>query len=56
MPFAPVVLDGFAERYLINPKNLESPHMTLSFDTTDEGYNAMNAACHPADKTARAQT
>ncbi|EQA80251.1 carbamoyltransferase C-terminal domain-containing protein [Leptospira alstonii] len=55
MPFAPVVLDGFAERYLINPKNLESPHMTLSFDTTDEGYNAMNAACHPADKTARAQ-
>ncbi|TQE84037.1 carbamoyltransferase C-terminal domain-containing protein [Leptospira noguchii] len=55
MPFAPVVLDQFAERYLVNPKNLESPHMTLSFDTTDEGYDAMNAACHPADRTARAQ-
>lgn len=55
MPFAPVVMDTFVERYLINPKDLESPHMTLSFDTTREGYDAMSAACHPADRTARAQ-
>ncbi|EMO24500.1 carbamoyltransferase [Leptospira santarosai str. HAI134] len=55
MPFAPVVMDIFSKRYLLNPKDLESPHMTLSFDTTEEGYNAMSAACHPADRTARAQ-
>lgn len=55
MPFAPVVLDRYVDRYLINPKALESPHMTIGFDTTVEGYEAMIAACHPADRTARAQ-
>lgn len=55
MPFAPVILESYVSRYLINPKNLVSPYMTISFDTTSEGYDAMIAACHPADKTARAQ-
>lgn len=55
MPFAPVILDTYVDKYLINPKNLKSPHMTIGFDTTAEGYNAMIAACHPADHTARAQ-
>ncbi|MBI3773329.1 MAG: carbamoyl transferase [Gammaproteobacteria bacterium] len=55
MPFAPVVMDKYVHKYLINPKSLESPHMTIGFETTDEGYDAMIAACHPADRTARAQ-
>jgi len=55
MPFAPVMMDRYAERYIINPKQLDSPHMTIGFDTTPEGYEAMIAACHPADRTARAQ-
>jgi carbamoyltransferase len=55
MPFAPVIMDKYVHQYLLNPKNLESPHMTIGFDTTDEGYEAMIAACHPADKTARPQ-
>jgi carbamoyltransferase len=55
MPFAPVVMDKYVERYLINPKGIESPHMTIGFDTTQEGYDAMIAACHPADHTARPQ-
>ena len=55
MPFAPVILDSFVDEYLVNPKKLLSPHMTLGFETTEEGYRAMIAACHPADKTARAQ-
>jgi len=55
MPFAPIVLDDFVDRYLVNPKKLSSPHMTIGFDTTPEGFDAMIAACHPADKTARAQ-
>jgi carbamoyltransferase len=55
MPFAPVIMDKFANNYLINPKNIECPHMTIGFETTKEGYNAMIAACHPADKSARPQ-
>ena len=55
MPFAPVILDSYVNRYLINPKNIDSPYMTIGFDTTAEGYKAMIAACHPADRTARAQ-
>jgi carbamoyltransferase len=55
MPFAPIVLDRYVDRYLINPKGIQSPHMTIGFDTTPEGFDAMVAACHPADKTARPQ-
>lgn len=55
MPFAPVILDSFVDKYLENPKKIDSPHMTIGFKTTKMGYEAMIAACHPADKTARAQ-
>ena len=55
MPFAPIILDKYANRYLVNPKNLESPHMTIGFQTTELGYKKMIAACHPADKSARPQ-
>ncbi len=53
MPFAPIVMDKYVDRYLVNPKKLQSPYMTIGFDTTSEGYEAMVAACHPADKSAR---
>lgn len=53
MPFAPIVMDKYVDKYLINPKKLESPYMTIGFDTTQVGYEAMTAACHPADKSAR---
>lgn len=53
MPFAPIVMDKYVDKYLINPKKLNSPYMTIGFDTTQEGYEAMTAACHPADKSAR---
>jgi carbamoyltransferase len=55
MPFAPVLLDRFADEYLENPKGIDAPHMTLAFPTTEKGFAAMRAACHPADRTARAQ-
>ncbi|MBF0479365.1 MAG: carbamoyl transferase [Candidatus Omnitrophica bacterium] len=55
MPFAPVVMDKCADRYLLNPKKLKCPHMTIGFATTDEGHAAMPAACHPADRSARPQ-
>lgn len=55
MPFAPVIIGKYVSKYLVNPKNVHSPHMTIGFDTTLEGYNSMIAACHPADRTARPQ-
>jgi carbamoyltransferase len=53
MPFAPVVMDSYVDKYLKNPKNIFSPYMTIGFGTTDEGYEAMLSASHPADKSAR---
>ncbi len=55
MPFAPIVMDTYVNKYLVNPKNLNSSYMTIGFDTTSEGYNDMIAACHPADRSARPQ-
>ena len=53
MPFAPVIMDKYVNRYLKNPKNIFSPYMTIGFETTEEGYEAMLSACHPADRSAR---
>ncbi|MEA2099735.1 MAG: carbamoyltransferase C-terminal domain-containing protein [Campylobacterota bacterium] len=53
MPFAPIVMDRYVNKYLVNPKKLNSQYMTIGFDTTQDGYDAMKAACHPADKSAR---
>jgi carbamoyltransferase len=55
MPFAPVILDTYVDRYLDNSKGIASPHMTIGYQTTDTGYEAMKAACHPADRSARPQ-
>ncbi|WP_219813549.1 carbamoyltransferase C-terminal domain-containing protein [Campylobacter hyointestinalis] len=55
MPFAPIIMDKYVDKYLINPKKIYSPYMTIGFDTTSIGYEAMIAACHPADKSARPQ-
>ena len=54
MPFAPIMLDTYQQRYLAGP-DVNSPYMTIGFETTPEGYESMRAACHPADHTARAQ-
>ena len=54
MPFAPVMLDDYVSDYLMEPF-CYSPYMTIGFNTTERGYSDMIAACHPADKTARAQ-
>ncbi|MBW2618539.1 MAG: carbamoyl transferase [Deltaproteobacteria bacterium] len=55
MPFAPIILEEFADEYLINPKGVRSPHMTVTFKTTEAGQRVLAAALHPADKTVRAQ-
>lgn len=55
MPFTPTILDKYADIYLINPKNLKSPFMTLAFETKEQARKDIPAALHPADFTARPQ-
>lgn len=55
MPFAPVILEERQHDYLVNPKSLESPYMTLGFETTALARHELPAALHPYDFTARPQ-
>ena len=54
MPFAPIILSEYQDLLVENPKNLESPFMTIAFETKD-GKNKIPVAVHQADGTARAQ-
>jgi carbamoyltransferase len=55
MPFAPIVLDSFVKEYIEDPKNLATKYMTIAFPTTPLGYESLNSAVHPADRTCRIQ-
>ena len=36
MPFTPIILKSKINKYIINKKNIQCPHMTIAFDTTDK--------------------
>ncbi|HXA94838.1 MAG TPA: carbamoyltransferase C-terminal domain-containing protein [Candidatus Dormibacteraeota bacterium] len=55
MPFAPTVLAERAGDYLVNPKGLASPYMMLAMATRPDARDALAAAIHPQDATARPQ-
>lgn len=55
MPFAPSVLAESATRYIVNPKNIKSPFMTIAFDSTQTAKTDLIATLHPADHTLRPQ-
>jgi len=55
MPFAPTVLAERADDYLLNPKGLASPYMMLAMETRPAARDALTAALHPHDATARPQ-
>lgn len=55
MPFAPVIMDNWADKYLMNEKKISSPYMTIGFETTEQGWKDLPAACHQADRSARPQ-
>ena len=55
MPFTPSMLDCSAKKYLVNPKELSAPYMTMAFETTEIAQTDIPAALHPVDKTARPQ-
>tara|TARA_B110000908_G_C10253829_1_gene453962 strand:- start:595 stop:2418 length:1824 start_codon:yes stop_codon:yes gene_type:complete len=55
MPFAPSILEDACNRYVVNPKNLWSPFMTIGFNSTDLAREEIPAALHPSDYTLRPQ-
>lgn len=55
MPFTPSIIDYKASEYLINPKSLRFPFMTVACRTTSTGEADLTGALHPADLTARPQ-
>ena len=55
MPFAPSILFERVSDYLINPKGLSAPYMTITFKVTDLGRKELPAAIHPYDFTTRPQ-
>ncbi len=55
MPFTPSMLFERTQDYLVNPKNLFAPFMTLAFETTVKAREDLPGALHPADFTARPQ-
>ena len=48
MPFTPTILKEYENQYLINQKKLESPFMTMAFNTTELFQEKAPAAIHPA--------
>ena len=56
MPFAPAIIAESADRYLINPKKVNSQFMTHTFETNERGKSDLAAGTHPRDFTMRAQT
>jgi carbamoyltransferase len=55
MPFAVSILEEHQHEFLINPKELSSPFMTMAFDTAPQRYPEIEAGTHPYDRTARPQ-
>ncbi len=55
MPFTPTILAERAQDYIVNPKGILSPFMTMAFDSTALARKDLIAALHPADFTARPQ-
>tara|TARA_B110001454_G_scaffold44824_1_gene43837 strand:+ start:5165 stop:6949 length:1785 start_codon:yes stop_codon:yes gene_type:complete len=54
MPFAPIILEEYQDILIKNPKKIESPFMTIAFDTI-HGKEKIPTTVHRSDGTARAQ-
>ncbi|MDX8400431.1 MAG: carbamoyltransferase C-terminal domain-containing protein [Gallionellaceae bacterium] len=54
MPFATSMLEAGSRRYLVNPKDIASPYMIMTFDTT-AAATEIEGGRHPYDKTCRPQ-
>ncbi len=55
MPFAPSIRKERERDYIENPRGFRAPYMIVSFNTTERGKEALRAALHQYDFTARPQ-
>ncbi|MFL2678880.1 MAG: carbamoyltransferase N-terminal domain-containing protein [Alphaproteobacteria bacterium] len=55
MPFAPSIISEDFKKYVVNPKKIYSPYMTMGFESTELAKKHLIAALHPADYTLRPQ-
>ena len=55
MPFTPSILAEREHDYIVNPKHVKCPYMTMAFDSTPLARTDLIAAMHPADFTVRPQ-
>ncbi len=55
MPFAISILKKHHKKFISNKKSLESPHMTLGFDTVKKNLKYIVSGTHPYDGTVRPQ-
>ena len=56
MPFAPIILDTYADRYLIKKKcNFNSSFMTMVYELNKKNYKDLVCGTHVKDQTARPQ-
>ncbi len=55
MPFAISILKKYHKKYILNRKSLESPHMTMGFDTVKKNLKFIASGTHPYDETVRPQ-
>ena len=54
MPFTPSILKEYSHKLIINPKKIDSPYMTIGFQSTELGEK-ISACLHMADYSARPQ-
>ena len=55
MPFTPSILEDHTDKYLINPKKVNSPFMTIGFESKLKAREDIIACLHMADYSARPQ-
>ncbi|MDB9916155.1 hypothetical protein OAD22_00045 [Pseudomonadales bacterium] len=55
MPFALSILEEYSDEYILNPKNLASPFMSISLDVKPQNHAKIEAGTHPYDRTVRPQ-
>ena len=55
MPFAPSIIWERRNDYLINPRDMDAPFMTLAFASTPLAHQHLRAGLHQYDLTCRPQ-
>ena len=55
MPFCPTILEKYQDKYLTNPKLIDSEYMTMSFPINAIYKDKLIGGIHLGDNTARPQ-